>query len=94
MKLTGKKAAVLVGPGYEDLEFWVPVMRLQEEGAEVIIAGIKAGDAYASKSGGLTATAEAGAEEVDAGELDAVVGARQDSPLRECDRAGAPSVPG
>lgn len=73
MKLTGKKVAVLVGPGYEDLEFWVPLMRLQEEGAEVTVVGIKAGDTYASKSGGLMATADVGASEVNAGPLDAVV---------------------
>lgn len=73
MKLTGKKVAVLVGPGYEDLEFWVPVMRLQEEGAEVIVAGITQGETYVSKSGGLSATAEVGADQLDAGELDAVV---------------------
>ena len=73
MKLTGKKVAVLVGPGYEDLEFWVPVMRLQEEGADVTVVGIKAGDTYASKSGGLTATAEVGADAVDSAVLDAVV---------------------
>ena len=59
MRLEGKRVAVLAGPGFEDLEFWVPVMRLQEEGAEVIITGITAGDTYASKSGGLTATARA-----------------------------------
>ena len=32
MRLQGKRVAYLVGPGFEDLEFWVPVMRLQEEG--------------------------------------------------------------
>jgi protease I len=73
MKLVGKKVAVLVGPGYEDLEFWVPLMRLQEEGAQVTVVGIEAGDTYASKSGGLTAIAEVGADEVDAGQFDAVV---------------------
>jgi protease I len=73
MKLAGKRVAVLVGPGYEDLEFWVPLMRLQEEGAEAIIVGIHAGETYASKSGGLTVAAEVGADEVDAAVLDAVV---------------------
>jgi protease I len=63
----------LVGPGYEDLEFWVPLMRLREEGAEVTIVGIKAGETYASKSNGLTATAEAGADEVSAEDFDGVV---------------------
>ncbi len=73
MRLAGKRVAVLVGPGYEGLEFWVPLMRLQEEGAEVVVVGIQGGETYASKSGGLEATADVGAEEVDAGQLDAVV---------------------
>ena len=40
MRLTGKRIAILVAEGVEDLEFFVPLMRLQEEGAEVISAGI------------------------------------------------------
>ena len=32
MRLEGKKIAVLVAEGFEDLEYWVTVMRLQEEG--------------------------------------------------------------
>jgi len=40
MRLSGKRIAVLVGPGVEDLEYYVPYMRLQEEGAEVVGAGI------------------------------------------------------
>lgn len=73
MNLEGKRVAVLVGPGYEDLEFWVPLMRLQEEGAEVTVVGIQRGETYPSKSGGLIAIADVGAEEIDAGQLDAVV---------------------
>ena len=73
MRLQGKKVAVLVGPGYEDLEFWVPLMRLQEEGAEVTVVGIHAGDTYASKSGGLKATSEVGADQVSAHQFDGVV---------------------
>ena len=73
MKLQGKRIAILVGPGYEDLEFWVPLMRLQEEGAEVTVVGIHAGESYASKSGGLKATAEVGADEVRGHQFDAVV---------------------
>lgn len=40
MRLTGKRIAILVAEGVEDLEFYVPLMRLQEEGAEVIAAAI------------------------------------------------------
>ncbi len=39
MRLEGKKVAVLVAEGFEDLEYWVTVMRLQEEGAEVVSVG-------------------------------------------------------
>jgi protease I len=40
MKLSGKKIAILLAEGVEDLEFYVPMMRLQEEGAEVLAAGL------------------------------------------------------
>ena len=33
------KAAVLVSDGYSDLEFWYPVLRLREAGAQVSILG-------------------------------------------------------
>jgi putative intracellular protease/amidase len=41
MPVEGKTVGILVGPGYEDLEFWVPYMRMQEEGAEVKVIGTK-----------------------------------------------------
>ncbi len=40
MRLTGKRIAILLAEGVEDLEFYVPLMRLQEEGAEVIPAAM------------------------------------------------------
>src|SRR6185436_7596813 len=40
MKLTGKKIATLVADGVEDLEYYVPLMRLQEEGAQVLTAAL------------------------------------------------------
>jgi protease I len=40
MRLTGKRIAFLLAEGVEELEFHVPFMRLQEEGAEVIAAGL------------------------------------------------------
>jgi protease I len=40
MRLAGKRIAILVAEGVEDLEFYVPLMRLQEEGAEVLAAGL------------------------------------------------------
>jgi protease I len=40
MKLAGKTIATLVAGGVEDLEYYVPLMRLQEEGATVLTAGL------------------------------------------------------
>lgn len=73
MPLHNKTIAFLVGPGFEDLEFWVVYMRLVEEGARVVTVGLKAGEVYPSKSGGLTATADVAASEVDAEQFDALV---------------------
>ena len=40
MKLEGKKIAILVAEGVEDLEYSVVAMRLQEEGAVVLTAAL------------------------------------------------------
>jgi protease I len=72
MKLTGKRIAYLVGPGFEDLEFWVPVMRLREEGASITIIGLKAGEVYHGKNG-LEARSETGIEDVRPEQFDALV---------------------
>jgi len=73
VKLKGKRIALLLGPGYEDLEFWVPLMRMQEEGAQVTVVGLNAGEVYSSKSGGLEAQADVGADQVRAADFDAVL---------------------
>lgn len=73
MKLEGKRIGMFVGPGYEDLEFWVVYMRMIEEGAEVVKIGPEAGASYDSKHGCLSVRSEAAAEEVNADDLDAVL---------------------
>jgi protease I len=40
MRLATKIIATLVADGVEDLEYYVPLMRLQEEGARVLSAGV------------------------------------------------------
>src|SRR5512140_1152830 len=40
MRLLGRKIATLVAEGVEDLEYYVPAMRLQEEGAKVLTAAL------------------------------------------------------
>lgn len=73
MLLENQRIAFLVGPGFEDLEFWAVYMRLVEEGAQVITVGVKAGEVHPSKSGGLTATADVAASDVSADQFDAIV---------------------
>jgi protease I len=73
MRLANKHIAFLLGPGFEDLEFWAVYMRLLEEGAQVTTVGLKAGETYPSKSGGLYATANVAAAGVTAGQFDAIV---------------------
>ena len=68
-----KHIGFFVGPGFEDLEFWVPYMRLLEEGMTVTTIGHEEGDTYASKHGCLHATADTAARSIDAADLDAVV---------------------
>jgi protease I len=40
MELAGTTIATLVVDGVEDLEYYVPLMRLQEEGATVLSGGM------------------------------------------------------
>ena len=40
MRLQNKTIATLIAEGVEDLEYYVPLMRLQEEGAKVLSAGM------------------------------------------------------
>ena len=38
-RLAGKKVAIFIDYQFEDLEVTFPMLRLQEEGAEVIVVG-------------------------------------------------------
>jgi protease I len=49
--LAGKKLLCFVGDTYEDLELWYPRLRMEEAGAEVVVAGEKSGVTYAGKNG-------------------------------------------
>jgi protease I len=39
-RLAGRSVLILLAEEVEDLEFWVPLMRLREEGAQVTVAGL------------------------------------------------------
>lgn len=71
MKLSGKRVAILVADLYQELEFWYPYLRLQEEGAEVVTVGPEKRE-YRSRLG-YPAQADRGASEVHASGFDAVV---------------------
>lgn len=71
--LTGKTIGILVAGEYEDLEFWVPYMRMIESGAKVKVIAPKGGEIYASKSKGLTVKSDISSREVTAGQLDALL---------------------
>jgi len=71
MRLQGRRYAVLVADGVEDLEYWVTVMRLQEEGAEVVSVGSDTAE-HRGKNG-LRVQAEAVAADVDPESLDGLV---------------------
>lgn len=73
MRLQSKRIAFLLGPGFEDLEFWAVYMRLVEEGALVTTVGLKAGETYPGKSGGLSATADVAAADATEADFDAIV---------------------
>jgi protease I len=69
--LTGRRIVVLAEDLYEDLELWYPVLRLREEGAEVVIAGTGA-ETYTGKNGYPVAV-DTSADKVSADDFDAVV---------------------
>lgn len=72
MRLSGIKVAYLIEDGFEDLEFWVPMMRLREEGAEVTVVGSGSAQSYRGKHC-LEAKADIAADEARAEDFDALV---------------------
>ena len=70
--MTQKLILFLVAPEFEDLEFWVPLMRMQEEGHQVIVAGKKAKEVYTGKHG-LMAISDMTFDNINPEEFDAVV---------------------
>lgn len=69
--LTGSKIALFIENLYEDLEFWYPYYRMQEEGAQVVVIGPKR-DNYTGKHG-VPAVSDQTIEAVTADEFDAVI---------------------
>lgn len=72
MRLEGCKILSLLGPDFEDLEFWVPFMRLKEEGAEIMVAGATANETYTGKYG-VPARSDIAFDSADPDKFDAVL---------------------
>ncbi len=72
MRLAGKRVGYFVEEGFEDLEFWVPLMRLREEGAEVTVIGTGKQTQYTGKAC-LKAKVDTSADQVTAAQFDALV---------------------
>jgi protease I len=72
MKLVGKKIIYLIEDGFEDLEFWVPLMRLREEGAQVTVVGTGSAIQYTGKHC-LKAKPDTSADQVTPADFDAIV---------------------
>lgn len=71
MRLQNKLIATLIAEGVEDLEYYVPVMRLQEEGANVLSAGLDLKPLRGKN--GLIITPDAKIEDLKASELFALI---------------------
>ncbi len=72
MSLEGKRVAVLAEEGYQELELWYPILRLREEGADVVVVAPQIVKAYESRLG-YPLLAELTFEDVDLTTLDGVV---------------------
>ena len=72
MSPKNKRILVLLAPEFEDLEFWVPTMRLIEEGAVVTIAGNHAKETCRGKTG-IMANSDIAFKDVQPAQYDAVL---------------------
>ena len=69
--LTGKHILFFAAPLYEDLELWYPKIRLEEEGASCVVAGL--GEKSYQGKRGYPVTPDATVDEVEAADFDALV---------------------
>ena len=71
-RLKGKRIAILAEDLYEDLELWYPLLRLKEEGAEVVVVGPGEATEHRGKYG-YPVTVDKAISEVEVEQFDAVV---------------------
>jgi len=71
MSLKGKNVLFFAGPLYEDLELWYPKIRLEEEGAATVVAGL--GERTYQGKRGYPVTVDTSVDQVDAGDFHGLV---------------------
>ena len=72
MSLKGKKIFILAEDLYQELEVWYPLLRLKEEGAEVIVVGSGRANQHTSKLG-YPVNVDAKAGDLNGADCDALV---------------------
>ncbi len=72
MELSGKKAVILIEDIYNDYELIYPYYRLLEAGAEVQVAGPKAGQVFTGKAG-TTMKSTVAAQDLDAADFSGMI---------------------
>jgi protease I len=71
MQLQGRRVIALVEADYEDLEHWYPVLRLREEGAEVVVAGL--GERTYTGKHGVPCEVDTDVDQLDMADFDALL---------------------
>jgi protease I len=71
MALDGRRVLFLAAPMYEDLELWYPKVRLEEEGATCIVAGL--GEATYTGKRGYPVSPDTHVDQVQTARFDALV---------------------
>jgi protease I len=71
MSLSGKTILFFAAPLYEDLELWYPKIRLEEEGARTVVAGV--GDRTYQGKRGYPLTVDTDVDKVSAQDFDGLV---------------------
>jgi protease I len=72
MSLTGKRVLIFAANYYEELELWYPKIRLEEEGAATVVAGVGE-QVYHGKRGSYPVTVDAQVEDVRAADFHGLV---------------------
>jgi protease I len=71
--LVGRRIAILAEDDFEDSELMEPLRAMKDAGARVVIVGSGSKQSYKGKRGSATITVDTTADEVKAGDFDAII---------------------